>query len=154
MYQLIKEFDETTREANAISDNYECEIRDMSKKVQKQELTMEDTLEALQQAASNMELADNNFSDMEEDVNAQTRRVLLLEEESTTSVEKLAVTAMKLASISKEADNIVKGSRHWENKTMNNEMEIETMDKGTRNAIKMGKKELDIFCIKKSIFRE
>ena len=154
MYQLIKEFDETTREANAISDNYECEIRDMSKKVQKQELTMEDTLEALQQAASNMELADNNFSDMEEDVNAQTRRVLLLEEESTTSVEKLAVTAMKLASISKEADNIVKGSRHWENLTMNNEMEIETMDKGTRNAIKMGKKGLNIFCIKKSIFRE
>ena len=45
----------------------------------------------------------------------------------------------KLAVMSKEADNIVKGCRHWENITMNNEAEIEDTDKATRNAKKIGK---------------
>ena len=45
---------------------------------------------------------------------------------------------MKLASISKEADNIVKGARHWESLTMNNEVEVEKMDKHTREARKIG----------------
>ena len=55
-------------------------------------------------------------------------------------VEKLATTVSKLAVMSKEADNIVKGCRHWENITMNNEAEIEDTDKATRNAKKIGKK--------------
>ena len=139
MYQKIKEYEEVTKEANSISDAYECEIRDMSKKVQKQESRMEETVEALQTTASKMELAENAFKDMEDDVNAQTRRVLLLEEESRISVEKLATTALKLAFISKDAYSIVKGSRHWENMTMNNEVEIEQLDKNTREAIKIGK---------------
>merc|ERR1712045_722195 len=42
------------------------------------------------------------------------------------------------ANMSKEADNIVKGSREWENKTMNNEVEIETLDKQTREAKRIG----------------
>merc|ERR1712098_862098 len=75
------------------------------------------------------------FKDKDEDVNAQSRRVLLLEQESTISVEKLATTVMKLALMSKEADNIVKGCRHWESKTMNNEVEIEELDKNTRERI-------------------
>ena len=140
MYQMIEEFEEETKEANVLSDLYEMDIRDMGKKVQKQELTMEDTLEALQSAASKMELAESEFKDKEDDVNAQTRRVLLLEDESRISVEKLANTALKLAFISKDADNIVKGCRFWENKTMNNECEIEVLDKNTRDAIRFGKK--------------
>ena len=56
-----------------------------------------------------------------------------------TQVEKLANTVSKLAVMSKEADNIVKGCRHWENITMNNEAEIEDTDKATRNAKKIGK---------------
>ena len=42
--------------------------------------------------------------------------------------------------MSKEADTIVKGCRHWENITMNNEAEIEDTDKATRNAKKIGNK--------------
>merc|ERR1711962_1343045 len=63
--------------------------------------------------------------------NAQSRRVLLLEEECRISVLKLAV-------MSKEADNIVKGARHWESKTMNNEVEIEELDKQMREARRIG----------------
>merc|ERR1712177_162343 len=50
------------------------------------------------------------------------------------SVEKLATTVMKLALMSKDADNIIKGARHWESKTMNNEMEIETLDNNLKEA--------------------
>ena len=57
-------------------------------------------------------------------------------------MEKLATTVSKLAVMSKEADNIVKGCRHWENITMNNEAEIEDTDKATRNAKKIGKKSI------------
>merc|ERR1740136_246918 len=85
-----------------------------------------------------MDAAESEFKDKEEDVNAQSRRVLLLEQESTISVEKLATTVMKLALMSKEADNIVKGCRHWESKTMGNEVEIEDLDKNTREARRIG----------------
>ena len=40
--------------------------------------------------------------------------------------------------MSKDADNIVKGCRHWESKTMNNEVEIEELDKNMREAKRIG----------------
>ena len=54
------------------------------------------------------------------------------------SVEKLATTVHKLATMSKDADNIIKGCRHWESNTMNNEVEIETTDNNLREAKKIG----------------
>merc|ERR1711974_393626 len=50
---------------------------------------------------------------------------------------KLATTVFKLANMSKDADTIVKGCRHWDNNTMNNEVEIETTDNNLREARKM-----------------
>merc|ERR550525_1901512 len=91
-------------------------------------------MEQLQASNSKMEAAEAEFKDKEEDVNAQSRRVLLLEQECTINIEKLASTVLKLAVMSKEADNIVKGCRHWESKTMNNEVEIEEIDKNLREA--------------------
>merc|ERR1719206_1289906 len=88
--------------------------------------------------ALTVEEAESEFKDKDDDVNAQARRVLLLEEESRISVEKLATTVMKLALMSKDADNIVKNCRHWESKTMNNEVEIEEPDKNTREARRIG----------------
>merc|ERR1712212_94909 len=120
------------------SDRNECDIRDMGKKVQKYETKMEEIMEQLTASGTKMDAAESEFKDKDEDVNAQSRRVLLLEQESTISVEKLATTVMKLALMSKEADNIVKGCRHWESKTMNNEVEIEELDKNTREARRIG----------------
>ena len=54
-----------------------------------------------------MDEAEKEFKDKEEDVNAQSRRVLLLEEESRISVEKLVNTILKLALMSKDADHNV-----------------------------------------------
>merc|ERR1719222_540567 len=95
-------------------------------------------MEKLQGSSAKMEEAEKDFKDKDDDVNNQSRRVMLLEEESRISVEKLATTVMKLALMSKDADNIVKGCRHWESKTLNNEVEIEELDKNTREARRIG----------------
>ena len=63
--------------------------------------------------------------------------------EQKFSVEKLATTVFKLANMSKDADNIVKGCRHWESKTMNNEVEIEELDKNMREAKRIGTQYLE-----------
>ena len=142
LYSKIKEYEDATKEANSKSDANEALIRDMGKKVQKYETKMEETMEQLTASSSKMDAAESEFKDKEEDVNAQSRRVLLLEQESTISVEKLATTVMKLALMSKDADNIVKSCRHWESKTMNNECEIEELDNNMREAKRIGKKKL------------
>jgi len=138
LYSKIKEFEDASKEADDTSVANEALIRDMGKKVQKYETKMEETMEQLSQSGSKWDVAESEFKDKEEDVNAQSRRVLLLEQESTISVEKLATTVMKLALMSKEADNIVKGCRHWESKTMGNEVEIEDLDKNEREARRIG----------------
>merc|ERR1719490_436108 len=95
-------------------------------------------MEKLQGSSSKMEEAEKEFKDKDDDVNNQARRLMLLEDECTINVEKLATTVLKLAVMSKDADNIVKGCRHRESKTMNNEMEIEELDKNMREAKRIG----------------
>jgi len=138
LYSKINNYETATKESNDESDRNDCEIRDLGKKVQKLETKMEEIMEQLTGSNTKMETAESEYKDKEEDVNAQSRRVLLLENESSISVEKLATTVLKLALMSKDADNIVKGCRHWENKTMNNEVEIEELDKNMREAKRIG----------------
>ena len=139
LYTKIQNFEDNIKEANGISDKFDADIRDMSKRTQKLECGLEETMEKLQQSVSKMEEAEKEFKDKDDDVNAQSRRVLLLEEECRISVEKLATTVYKLANMSKDAGQIIKGCRHWESNTMNNEVEIETTDNNLREAKKMGK---------------
>merc|ERR1711884_255682 len=137
MYAKINELQENIREANSDSDRFDAEIRDTGKRVQKLETGLEEVMEKMMQSAAKMDEAEKEFKDKDDDVNAQSRRVLLLEEECRISVEKLATTVFKLANMSKDADNIVKGCRKWENNTMNNEVEIETTDNNLREARKI-----------------
>ena len=116
MYNKCKEYEDATKEANNASDKNDIDISDVGKKVQKMETKMEEILEQLQASNSKMEQLDAEYKDKEEDVNAQSRRVLLLESECSIQIEKLATTVLKLALMSKDADNIVKGCRHWESK--------------------------------------
>merc|ERR1712021_124079 len=110
------------------------DIRDIGKKVQKFETNFEEILEKMTASAAKMDEAEKEFKDKDDDVNASARRGVLMEGEATVSVEKLATTVMKLALMSKEADNIIKGARHWESKTMNNELEVETLDNNLKEA--------------------
>ena len=140
LYKKIADMEEFTKETNKESDKFDADIRDSSKKVQKQETLMEEILEKLQQSASKMEEAEKEFKDKDDDVNAAARRCVLMEEEVRINTEKLANTVHKLANMSKDADKIVKGMREWENKTMNNEVEIEELDKNMRNARSIGER--------------
>merc|ERR1712130_625320 len=137
MYQKINDIQESTREANADSEKFDMDIRDTGKKVGKFETNLEEVMEKLMQSSAKMDEAEKEFKDKDDDVNAQSRRVLLLEEECRISVEKLATTVLKLANMSKDADTIIKGCRHWESNTMNNEVEIETTDNNLREARKI-----------------
>jgi len=134
LYEKNAEIERKMKESNGISDQCDISIRDTGKKVQKLETSLEETMEKMTQSAAKMEEAEKEYKDKEDDVNAASRRVLLMEEESRISVEKLATTIMKLAIMSKEADTIIKGARHWESKNMNNEMEIETLENNLKEA--------------------
>jgi len=137
LYAKIEELQEATRDANSTSERFDMDIRDTGKKVGKFETNLEEIIEKLMQSSAKMDEAEKEFKDKDDDVNAQSRRVLLLEEECRISVEKLATTVFKLATMSKDADNIVKGCRKWENNTMNNEVEIETTDNNLRETRKI-----------------
>merc|ERR1711884_139086 len=138
MYAKIADLEQSIRDANGESDRFDADIRDTGKRVQKLETGLEEVMEKMMQSAAKMDEAEKEFKDKDDDVNAQSRRVLLLEEECRISVEKLATTVHKLATMSKDADNIIKGCRHWESNTMNNEVEIETTDNNLREAKKIG----------------
>ena len=138
LYKKISDMEDFIKDTNKESDKFDADIRDSSKKVQKQEVSLEEIMEKLQQSASKMEEAEKEFKDKDDDVNAAARRCVLMEEEVRINTEKLANTVHKLANMSKDADKIVKGMREWENKTMNNEVEIEELDKNMRNARSIG----------------
>merc|ERR1711988_1437341 len=62
---------------------------------------------------------------------------MLMEEEAKKSEENLAGTVTKLATTSKEADNILKKVKAVESTCMNNEVTLEELDKNLRASTKM-----------------
>ena len=84
-----------------------------------------------------MEVKEKHLKEVESDVAALTRRIMLMEEEAKKSDENLAGTVTKLAITSKEADNILKKDKVFESKCMNNEVTIEEYDKNLRQTTKM-----------------
>ena len=70
-------------------------------------------------------------------VSALSRRIMLTEEEAKKSEENLAGTVTKLATTSKEADNILKKVKAVESTCMNNEVTLEELDKNLRASTKM-----------------
>jgi chromosome segregation ATPase len=134
LYDKIAAYENEIKESNAISDEHDKLIRDVGKKVQKFETNFEEIIEKMTASNAKMDEAEKEFKDKDDDVNASARRGVLMEGEATVSVEKLATTVMKLALMSKEADTIIKGARHWESANMNNEMEIETLEVNLKEA--------------------
>merc|ERR1719510_2585561 len=86
---------------------------------------------------TNLEEREKAFKNAEEEVSALSRRIMLMEEEAKKADTTLADTVTKLAHASKEADGIMKKVKHFENKTMRNEAELEEGDKNLRETTKM-----------------
>merc|ERR1711936_68314 len=115
----------------------DCDIRDYGKKVQQLEIGYDETNDKLTKASESLEEADKQFKEVEGDVAALTRRIMLMEEEDKKSADTLCNTVTKLALTSKSADNVLKAVKVVENTCLNNEVTIEELDKNLRATIKM-----------------
>jgi DNA anti-recombination protein RmuC len=69
-----------------------------------------------------LEEKEKNLKEVESDVAALSRRIMLMEEEAKKSEQNLADTVIKLALSSKEADGVLKKVKTVESKCMNNEV--------------------------------
>merc|ERR1711894_552713 len=99
----IARYESDTKEANAKCDQHDCDIRDLSKKIQGYECDFDETLDKLNKALTTLEEKEKLFKAAEEDVSASTRRIMLMEEEAKKADSLLAETVTKLAMSSKEA---------------------------------------------------
>merc|ERR1711892_1434429 len=105
LYSTIRGFEDATKEATARADQADCDIRDYGKKVQSLEIGYDETNDKLTKATESLEEADKQFKEVEGDVAALTRRIMLMEEEDKKSADTLCNTITKLALTSKSADN-------------------------------------------------
>merc|ERR1712180_27198 len=137
LYATIAKFEEDTREAVGRADQADCDIRDYGKKVQQLEIGFDETNDKLTKATESLEEAEKQFKEVESDVSALTRRIMLMEEEDKKSAETLCQTVTKLAITSKAADNVMKTIKVVENTCLNNEVTIEELDKNLRATVKM-----------------
>jgi chromosome segregation ATPase len=137
LYKTIAGFEEATREAAARADQADCDIRDYGKKVQQLEIGFDETNDKLTKANESLEEAEKQFKEVESDVSALTRRIMLMEEEDKKAAEQLCATVTKLAMTSKAADNVLKTIKVVENTCLNNEVTIEELDKNLRATVKM-----------------
>jgi len=137
LYATIAGFEEATREAVARADQADCDIRDYGKKVQQLEIGYDETNDKLSKASEALEEAEKHFKEVESDVSALTRRIMLMEEEDKKTAETLCQTVTKLAVTSKAADNVMKTIKVVENTCLNNEVTIEELDKNLRSTVKM-----------------
>merc|ERR1712061_628598 len=106
LYATIASFEEATREASARADRADCDIRDLGKKVQNLEMGYDETNDKLTKATESLEEADKQYKEVEADVAALTRRIMLMEEEDKKAADTLCNTVTKLAITSKNADLI------------------------------------------------
>merc|ERR1711910_176089 len=137
LYAIIQKFEDRTKEANAVADQCDCDIRDYGKKVHGYEIELDETTDKLNKANESYEEKDKMHKEVEGDISALARRIMLMEEESKKAEVSLANTVTKLALSSKQADEVLKKVKVVESKCMNNEVTIEELDKNLRQTTKM-----------------
>merc|ERR1712019_237419 len=137
LYATIGRFEDSQKEYNKMADQADCDIRDYGKKVQQLEIGFDETNDKLTKANESLEEAEKQFKEVESDVSALTRRIMLMEEEDKKAAEQLCQTVTKLAMTSKAADNVLKTIKVVENTCLNNEVTIEELDKNLRATVKM-----------------
>merc|ERR1712107_890678 len=129
LYATIQKFEDATKESNRLADQADVDIRDYGKKVHNLEIEFDETNDKLTKATESLEEKEKHLKEVEADVAALARRIMLMEEEAKKSDENLASTITKLATTSKDADNILKKVKVFESKCMNNEVTSRSMTK-------------------------
>jgi len=137
LYAIIQKFEDQTKESNRVADQADCDIRDYGKKVHGFEIEFDETNDKLNKALESLEEKEKHLKEVEADIAALTRRIMLMEEEAKKSEQTLANTVTKLAITSKEADDVLKKVKVVESKCMNNEVTLEELDNNLRQTTKM-----------------
>merc|ERR1719356_1162383 len=107
-------------------------MEEEDKKVQNLEISYDETNDKLTKATESLEEAEKQYKEVEGDVAALSRRIMLMEEEDKKAADTLCTTITKLALTSKAADNVLKSVKVVENTCLNNEVTIEELDKNLR----------------------
>merc|ERR1712218_460279 len=107
LYATIQKFEDATKEYNRQADQADCDIRDYGKKVQNLEIAFDETNDKLTKATESLEEKEKMYKEVEADVSALTRRIMLKE------------------------------AKVFKSKRMNNEVTIEEYDKNLRQTTKM-----------------
>merc|ERR1712013_63711 len=138
LYAVINKYEEATKESNRLADQADCDIRDFGKKVHSYEIEFDETTDKLNKANEQFEEKDKSHREVEGDIAALTRRIMLMEEEAKKAEMTLANTVTKLAISSKEADDVLKKVKVVESKCMNNEVTLaESKLKGIEEELQM-----------------
>lgn len=137
LYQIIQSFEEETAAHVAASQQADMDIREFGKRCSKLEFDYDNTNEELCKVSATLEEKEKGLEELEADVSAFSRSIMLMEEESKKSEQNLADTVIKLALSSKEADGILKRVKTVESKCMNNEVALEEMDNMLKQTNKM-----------------
>jgi len=137
LYLIIQHFEEETEKHVAAAQQADLDIRDYGKKCSKLEFDYDNTNEELCKVSANLEEKEKTLEELETDISAFTRRIMLLEEENKKSEQTLADTVIKLALVSKDADSILKRVKTVESKCMNNEVTLEELDNMLKQTNKM-----------------
>merc|ERR1711997_945031 len=124
LYATIARFEGAVKEANGRNDQHEADIRDLGKKIQTYEVEFDETNDKLTKVLATFEEKEKEFKNAEEDVGALSRRVMLMEEEAKKADTALAETVTKLATMSKEADGILKKVKYFESKRATERAEL------------------------------
>merc|ERR1719356_532529 len=112
-------------------------MEEEDKKVQNLEISYDETNDKLTKATESLEEAEKQYKEVEGDVAALSRRIMLMEEEDKKAADTLCTTITKLALTSKAADDVLKSVKVVENTCLNNEGTIEELDKNLRATMKM-----------------
>merc|ERR1712210_378335 len=79
LYSIIHNFEEDAKESNRRSDQADCDIRDYGKKVHGLEIEFDETCDKLQKASESLEEKEKMYREVEGDVSALSRRIMLME---------------------------------------------------------------------------
>lgn len=130
----IKELETATEKDN----EREVKANDLLKHITRKYLLVEkdfdETLEKYKATSLKLESVEVAYDQVDEESNAMSRRVMLLEDEEVKSTRKLAQVVLDLAKMSVEADNQAKKVKQLEQRSIQDEEATEQLEAPTREA--------------------
>lgn len=134
MTQQANHHEKEAELANKRADKFDCEIRDLQKKIGNLEAKYDEVSEKFIQATTKEEEKEKDWKDKEDDVNNLSRRMLLVEDEVNRRESEMANMVMELCVTSRTADQIARRVKVLQSKTLTNEVLLEELDKDAKEA--------------------